>query len=170
VDEKTRLLDGSSLSPISKPAIQTAIEKMREKIETAPASVFGCLSACASVSETAGFANKSRGSPREHRLSSRSRCAGPGVITLPGRPNSHCAAFSPRWASQAVVREMEVKAFQSIAIHAPVPFLPTLGRTNGSLGTSHRQQFVWEPSSCAGSANDLALAGQVIERWRSVRT
>jgi len=159
VDEKTRLLT-AFVVPDQQTAIQTAIEKMREKIETAPASV--------SVAYPLRSGSELQIREQVTAIASRATVsvdpvAGRVLITASPDDQTRIAAAFTAMGISAVDAEMEVKAFQVDAIQAPVlsAALQTMVPSAQVIGNSSLGTVV-----VRGSANDLALAGQVIERWR----
>ncbi len=166
VDEKTRLLTAFVI-PDQQTAIQTAIEKMREQIESAPASV--------SVAYPLRGGSQAPGSAGEIQIREQVTAIAPRatvsvdavaarvLITASPDDQTRIAAALTAMGISAIDAKMEVKAFQvdviqtaviSAALQTMIPTAQVVG--NSSLGTV----------VVRGSVEDLALAEQVIERWR----
>ena len=161
VDEKTRLLTAFVI-PAQQTAIQTAIEKMREKIEAAPASV-SVAYPLRSGSEVQIREQVTAIAPRA--TVSVDAVAARVLITASPEEQTRIAAAFTAMGISAIDVKMEVKAFQvdaiqaaviSAALQSMIPAAQVVG--NSSLGTV----------VVRGSADDIALAEQVIERWRGV--
>ncbi|WDQ15708.1 secretin N-terminal domain-containing protein [Rhodopirellula sp. P2] len=159
VDEKTRLLTAFVI-PTQQTAIQTAVEKMREEIEAAPASV--------SVAYPLRHGSEEQIREQVTAIAPRATVSVDAVaarVLITASPDEQARiaeAFSAMGIS-AMKSDMEVKAFQvdpvqstviSRALQSMIPAAQVVG--NASLGTV----------VVRGTADDIALAEQVIERWR----
>ncbi len=159
VDEKTRLLT-AFVPPGQQAAIQTAIEKMRDQIEMSPASV--------SVSYPLRSGGEEQIREQVTAIAPRATVSVDAVaarvlITASPEEQARIAEAFTAMGISAIDAKMEVKALRvdaaqatviSAALQTMIPASQVVG--NSSLGTV----------VVRGSPEDIALAEQVIERWR----
>ncbi|QDT05529.1 Bacterial type II/III secretion system short domain protein [Rubripirellula lacrimiformis] len=159
VDEKTRLLTAFVI-PTQQTAIQTAVEKMRAEIEAAPANV-SVAYPLRSGSEEQIREQVTAIAPRA--TVSVDTVAAQVMVTASPDEQSRIADAFTAMGITATKSDMKVKAFQvdpvqstviSTALQTMIPTAQVVG--NRSLGTV----------VVHGSDQDIALADQVIQRWR----
>src|SRR6056297_1361980 len=159
VDEKTRLMT-AFVPPEQQTAIQTAIEKMRGQVEQTPASV--------SVAYPLSSGGEEQIREQVTAIAPRATVsvdpvAARVLITASPDEQTRIAEAFTAMGISAIDAKMEIKAFQvdaaqatvlSAALQTMIPAAQVVG--NAALGTV----------VVRGSVDDIALADQVIERWR----
>ncbi|TWT80838.1 Bacterial type II/III secretion system short domain protein [Planctomycetes bacterium CA13] len=163
VDEKTRLMT-AYVVPGQQSAIQSAIEKMRQNLEEAPASV-SVAYPLRSGSEEQIREQVTAIAPRA-TVSIDEKAARVLITAAPEDQKRLADAFTAMGIS-ALESDMDVQAFQvepaqarviSGSLQSMIPEAQVVGNT--SLGTV----------VVRGSTEDLALASEVIQRWRGTDT